>query len=303
MNRLSLMILAAGAIATPAMAQDHSAHHSPAPTATPDPHAVHQAAPATMAGEGALAVLEPSAAAPPPPKDFAADAVFGAAAMARSRRMLDQEHGGARLSQVRANLLEYAARRGEDGYRWNLQGWYGGDINRLVVKTEGEGVVGGKLESAEVQLLYSRAMARYVDLQLGLRQDVGPGPRRSYLAAGFETLAPYWIELEGAAFLSDKGDAFARLEGSYDLRLIQRVVLQPRVELDFSAQDIAREDVSSGLYKGEFGLRLRYEIRREFAPYIGVSHARRFGGAADLARARGLDTHETSFVMGLRGWF
>lgn len=295
--------------AAAAPAQDHSGHDmSGMPGMAPavDPHAGHATAAdagAMSEEQGPLPVSDDPVAIPEPPKDFAADKVFGTAAMARSRQVLALEHGGARVSQLRANILEWAPQSGKDGYRWDVEGWYGGDINRVVVKTEADGLFGGKLEKGEVQLLYSRAVARYTDVQVGVRQDIGERASRTYLTAAFDTMLPYWFEIEGAAFLSDKGDAFARLEGSYDLRLTQRLVLQPRAELEFAAQDVPRQGVAAGLTDGEFGLRLRYEIRREFAPYIGVSHERQFGGTADLAKALGRSTRDTTFVVGLRAWF
>ena len=158
------------------------------------------------------------------------------------------------------------------------------------------------VEAAEVQALYSRAVARYTDVQVGVRQDFEPRGR-TYATVGVESLFPYWFEAEGALFLSDTGDLLARIEGTYDLRLAQRLVLQPQAELGLSAQDIRETDTGSGFTHLEFGLRLRYEIRREFAPYIGVAYERSLGRTADFARAAGEDVESTSFVVGLRAWF
>src|SRR5690606_20487158 len=137
--------------------------------------------------------------------------------------------------------------------------------------SEGEGENGG-LEHAEVQALYSRAVGPYFDLQAGVRQDLEPRPRRTYATIGIEGLAPYWFEVEGALFLSDRGGLSARLGASYDLRLTQRLILEPRVEASLAASDDAAVGVGRGLSDAEAGLRLRYEVRREFAPYVGVSH-------------------------------
>jgi copper resistance protein B len=171
------------------------------------------------------------------------------------------------------------------------------------VKTEGEGAVREGLESVELQLLYSRALDPYWNLQAGVRHDVEPNPSRTYATIGFEGLAPYWFELEGALFLSDKGDLLARIEGTYDQRLSQRLILQPRAELNFAAQDIAGQGVGSGLVDAELGLRLRYEVTREFAPYVGVSYEEKAGGTRRIARAAGEDVRSTGFVMGVRAWF
>ena len=201
------------------------------------------------------------------------------------------------------NLAEVQVRNGRDGYRWDGEAWFGGDINRLTVKSEGEGAFREGVEGAEVQALYSRAIGPYFNLQAGVRHDFKPSPTRTYATLGFEGLAPYWFEIEGAAFVSDKGDVLGRLEGYYDQRVTQRLVLQPRVELNLSAQDMRAERIGSGLTDAEVGLRLRYEIRREFAPYVGVSWERKFGDTARFARADGEGTGGFAFVSGIRVWF
>jgi copper resistance protein B len=238
---------------------------------------------------------------PPAPTDHAADRLFDPARMAAARAVLREEHGGAPYSKVMANLLEHQSGAG-GGYRWEGEAMYGGDINRFVVKTEGEGSRRDGLESAEVQGLYGRAISRYFDLQAGVRQDFKPHAR-TYLTVGTEGLFPYWFDVSGAAFLSTRGEMLGRVEGTYDLRLAQRLVLQPRAELNFAAQDTRATRTGSGLSNAELGLRLRYEIKREFAPYIGVSYDRRFGKTADYARAAGESAEATSLVVGLRAWF
>ncbi|MBN9318228.1 MAG: copper resistance protein CopB [Caulobacterales bacterium 68-7] len=260
-------------------------------------HAGHAMTPPAE-GEAPIPHLMP----PPAPADHAADAFYDPAKMAEARSVLREEHGGARYSMVMANLAEYQARSGGDGYRWEGAAFYGGDVNRFVLKSEGEGAIRGGVEAAEVQALYSRAIGRYFDLQAGVRQDFAP-KNRTYLTLGTEGLMPYWFDVEGAVFLSTKGEVLVRVEGTYDLRLTQRLVLQPRAELNFAAQDTAETRTGSGLSNAELGLRLRYEIRREFAPYIGVSFDRRFGGTADYARVAGEDVKATSFVVGVRAWF
>jgi copper resistance protein B len=247
----------------------------------------------------------PAGNAPPPPlpTDHAADNVYGSDAMAMGRHHLQQHHGGQNFNQVLLNLAEYQFRNGRDGYRWDGEAWFGGDINRLFVKSEGEGAFRKGIESAEVQALYSRAVGPYFNLQAGVRQDLGPSPKRTYATVGVEGLAPGFFELEGALFLSNKGDVLGRLEGYYDQRVTQRLILQPRAELNFAAQDVPENRIGSGLSNAELGLRLRYEIRREFAPYIGVSWDRRFGDTARYARAEGDKATSRSIVAGVRMWF
>ena len=244
-----------------------------------------------------------SAPAPRPPMDHYADRQFPPAEMALARRKMMAEEGGQTLSQVMFNLAEYQAREGTDGFRWEGEGWFGGDINRLVVKTEGSGAFGEGVEDAEIQALYSRAIGPYFNLQAGMRYDFEPNPSRTYATIGFEGLAPYWFEVEGALFLSDKGDVLGRLEGYYDQRITQRLILQPRAEFNLAAQDVPENGIGSGLSDVELGLRLRYEIAREFAPYVGVSWDRKLGDTADFARAAREDPSSTSLVVGIRTWF
>ncbi|MFP5434424.1 MAG: copper resistance protein B, partial [Alphaproteobacteria bacterium] len=213
------------------------------------------------------------------------------------------EQGGQAFYQVMFNLAEVQVRQGRDAYRWDGEAWFGGDINRLTIKSEGEGVFRQGVESAEVQALYSRAIGPYFNLQAGIRHDIQPSPSRTYATIGFEGLAPYWFEVEGAVFLSDKGDVLGRLEGYYDQRLTQRLVLQPRVEFNLAAQDVPQNRIGSGLVDAELGLRLRYEITRQFAPYVGVSYEAKTGRTADYARADGEDPTTTSLVAGVRIWF
>ena len=271
-----------------------------APTAS-DPHAGHDMA--GMPGMETPASEIGDTPAPAPPSDHAADGIFGAAQMADSRAMLRHENGGMPAYSIVFNLAEYRVQKGANAYRWDGEGWFGGDIDRFVVKTEGEGAVRGGVESGEVQALYSRAIGPWFNLQAGVRHDFKPGPPRTYATIGFEGITPYWFEVEGALFLSDKGDVLGRLEGYYDQRITQNLILQPRVELNFAAQDVPANGIGSGLSDAELGLRLRYEIRREFAPYIGVSWERKIGDSARFARAAGERVQATSLVVGIRTWF
>jgi copper resistance protein B len=244
-----------------------------------------------------------NAPAQPLPTDHAADRVFAPQEMMEARHHLAQ-HGGQTFSQVLLNIAEYQLHSGRDGYRWDGEAWFGGDINRVWIKSEGEGEFRrGGLDSAEVQALYSRAIGPYFNLQAGLRYDFKPSPSRTYATVGFEGLAPGFFEVEGAAFVSNKGEVLGRLEGYYDQRVTQRLILQPRVEFNLSAQNAPSIGIGSGLVDAEAGLRLRYEVRREFAPYIGVSYLRKAGDTARLARLAGEDVHSTSLVVGIRTWF
>ena len=241
--------------------------------------------------------------APPAPSDHYADRFFPAATMSRARGDMMREQGGRPFSQVMFNLAEYQVRNGRDGYRWDGEGWFGGDINRLTVKTEGGGTFREGVDSAEIQALYSRAIGPYFNLQAGVRHDFQPTPNRTYATIGFEGLAPYMFEVSGAAFISPQGEVLGRLEGYYDQRITQRLVLQPRVEFNLSAQDMPAQRLGAGLTDAELGLRLRYEITRQFAPYVGVSYEAKTGRTADYARADGMKPTSTSLVAGVRIWF
>jgi copper resistance protein B len=244
-----------------------------------------------------------NAPAPTPPTDHYADRFFPTNEMGRSRSIMMHEDGGQNFHQILFNLAELQVHDGKAGYRWDGEAWFGGDINRLWLKTEGEGSFRQGADSAEVQALYSRAVSPYFNLQAGVRQDLAPSPNRTYATVGFEGLAPYMFEVEGALFLSDRGDLLGRLEGYYDQRITQRLILQPRVELNLAAQDVPENRLGAGLTDAELGLRLRYEISRGFAPYVGVSYEAMTGRTADFARADGHDAAGSSLVAGVRFWF
>jgi copper resistance protein B len=247
----------------------------------------------------------PAGNAPPPPfpTDDAADAVYGRQAMAMGRHHLYTFHGGQKQFQLLAAIAEYQVRDGRDGYEWNVEGWYGGDIDRLWLKSEGDGVFGRSPEKAEVQALYSRAIDPYFNLQAGVRYDVTPNPSRVYATVGIEGLAPSFFELEGTLFLSNKGELMARGEAWYDQRITQRLILQPRIEFNLAAQNSRDIAVGAGLTDAEIGARLRYDIRREFAPYVGVQYRSGFGRTRAYLRNLGEDPAGFEFVAGVRAWF
>jgi copper resistance protein B len=298
-RRLTLLLIAIGT-AAPAWAQDHAGHgqtnhsqmdHSQMDHGTPPPPPADPTASGTDRPPGDVP-------APPVPMPHAADDIWGADAMTASRKvMMAQEGGGQRFAQLLLDRLEWS----DGGYRWEGEGWFGGDIHRMVVKSEGEGK--DRLDSAEVQALYSRAIGAYFNLQTGIRQDIRPTPTRTYAVVGVEGLAPYWFEVEAHAFLSTRGELTARIEGYYDQRITQRLIAQPRAELNLSAQDIRATGLGTGVTSADLSLRLRYEIAREFAPYVGVAWERRFGDTRRLARDRGADADGVELVAGIRAWF
>jgi len=242
----------------------------------------------------------PASAGSGPPR--AADAIWGADAMRASRDALRAENGGMNVFWLQADRAEYRAREGGDEYLWDVQGYYGGDLNKFWFKSEGEGTFGESPESAEIQGLWSHAIGPWWDLQAGVRQDL-TGPERTHAIVGVQGLAPYMFEVDAAAFLSTKGDLTARVEAELDQRITQRLILQPRVEVNLSAQDIPELRVGAGLDSVELGLRLRYEFAREFAPYVGIEQEWKVGQSADYASLAGEDPSVTNYVVGVRFWF
>jgi copper resistance protein B len=254
-------------LAAGAAEQDHSAHTAAAPAAAP-----------TVAVE----------------RD-------DSPAMQEARHMNMLMHGDSLNFLVLGDQFEHTD---DDSLQWDLQGWLGYDRDRLWFKAEGaHATAAGAYDQGEVQVLYGRAIAPFWDLQLGLRRADAGRDSRTYAVLGVQGLAPYWFELDASAFISEEGDLSARFEAEYQLRFTQRVLLQPRFELDYSFADDPGFGVGEGVSEASFGLRLRYELRREFAPYIGVEWSRAFGGTADLLRLAGEERHESRVVAGLRFWY
>ena len=290
-------------LAQPASAQaadPHAGHTMPDPAPEPasDPHAGH-----AMDEPDTTDIPAGSAEPPPIPTDHAADAIFGADAMAMGRHHLSHYHGGQTFSMIALDMAEAKIRNGRDTLEWNAEAWFGGDLKRFIVKSEGEVASGGGVESAEVQALYSRAVGPYFDVRAGLRYDFEPDPSRVYVTAGLEGLAPGFIEVEGALFLSDRGELMARLEAHYDQRITQKLILQPRAEMNLAAQDSRDIGVGAGLSDAEIGVRLRYDIAREFAPYLGVEYERAFGKTREFLREDGEEAGGWSFLAGIKVWF
>ena len=256
--------------------------------------------------EGAAVGTNLAAGDAPAPRAVAAnyaDQVWGQGAMQPARDALRREHGGGSFSQVMVDLAEIKIADRHTGYKFEADAWFGGDINRLVVKADGEGDFGEAIDGVELKALYSRAIGPYFNLQAGVRQDLGVGPDRTYAVVGIEGLAPYWFEVDGYLYLSTQGEVRASASAEYDQRITQRLILQPKVEFDLSVQDIPELGIGSGLTSAEIGLRLRYEVAREFAPYVGIVREAKFGRAADFARAAGDDPSSTNLVVGVRAWF
>ena len=192
---------------------------------------------------------------------------------------------------------------GENVYAWDLQGWVGTDFDKLFLKSNGELLLDGELEQAEVQVLYSRLISDFFDAQVGLRYDFEPDPERVYGVIGLQGLAPQFFEVDAALFVSQKGDVSARLEAEYELLITQQLVLQPSAELDVAVQEVKQLGIGSGPSRVELGLRLLYEVTREFAPYVGVHYETDLFDTADFTRDEGGEVDSVSFIAGLRLFF
>ena len=198
--------------------------------------------------------------------------------------------------------LEWQTGAGVQAIAWDNKSWVGKDRDRIWLRTEGEAGEDG-LALAQVHVLYGRAISRWWDLVVGVQQDIRPGPSRTWAAVGFQGLAPYWFEIEATAHVGAEGRTHFRFETEYELRLTRRLVAQPLVEVEIHGKDDLARGIGAGLATGEAGLRLRYEVRREFAPYLGLVWTQKFFGTADAARDAGDPTGTTRLSVGVRTWF
>ena len=197
--------------------------------------------------------------------------------------------------------LEWQADQSAGGLNWDAKGWVGGDRNRLWFRTAGQ-VDDGRLGDAEAHVVYGRAIARWWDVMVGVRQDVRPGPAQTWAAFGVQGLAPYWFEIEATGYVSDGGQTAARLEADYELLITNRLVLRPLVEFNLYGKSNLERGIGSSLSSTDVGIRMRYEFRRELAPYIGVTWNNTFGETRDLAEASGDEVSRVRVVAGLRLW-
>lgn len=206
------------------------------------------------------------------------------------------------LYKVMIDKLEVRNTDGSNPLVLDADAWVGYDLNKLWLKTEVEYVDDGA-EEAEIQFLYSRALAPFWDFQVGWRRDIKPEPSRDFLALGFRGLAPYLFDVDAEVFVGESGQLGARLDAEYEYLFSQKLILSPEVEINLYSKDDKEVGIGSGLSDMELGLRLRYEVRREFAPYIGVNWTKIFGQTADFAREEGEKTDDVQIVAGVRIWF
>jgi copper resistance protein B len=206
------------------------------------------------------------------------------------------------FAQLLADQFEWRAGDGLDGPAWDVQGWYGNDYDKLWFKTEGVRL-GSVTDDGRAELLWDRVFSRWWSLQTGVRHDFGDGPSRNWLALGVAGLAPYFFKIEATAYVGDAGRTAGRFRAEYELLFTQRLILQPEFELNAYGKDDPERHIGAGLSDLQLGLRLRYEIRRELAPYLGVAWVRRLGKTEDLVRASEEDPSVLQVVAGIRFWF
>ena len=201
------------------------------------------------------------------------------------------EMGGQVYAHAVLDQFEGRLGSGND-FRWDGQGWYGGDYDKLWIKSEGFVQGNGRVTDGDQEVLYDRAISTYFDLQAGLRSDLDSFATRNWAALGVQGLAPLFFDVEATAYVSDEGHLAARFRGSYDLMLTQRLILQPEIELNLYSRDDPDRRIKAGLSDIDTGLRLRYELTRKFAPYLGVTYSEQSGESADFR-----------LVAGIRAWF
>ncbi|MEO8810176.1 MAG: copper resistance protein B [Rhodanobacter sp.] len=211
-------------------------------------------------------------------------------------------HGGASSGMLQFNQLEAFHGRDGNGQSWEAQAWYGNDSDKLWLRSEGERSA-GRLEDGNVEVFWNHNVATFWSTQTGIRHDFGEGPAREWAAFGVQGLAPYWFELEATVYAGAAGRTAARLRVDYELLFTQRLVLQPEAEVNVYGRNDPQRRLGRGVSDVQFGLRLRYEIRRQFAPYIGVNCVRRFGTSADFARQDRLPVLDRQWLAGIRVWF
>ncbi len=192
----------------------------------------------------------------------------------------------------------------DNEFRWDGQGWVGTDMNKLWFKSEGF-LENGKVTDGDTEALYDHPIPflRYFDAQAGVRYDLDSNPGRTWGALGLQGLDPYFFDFEPTFYFSDRGRFAGRLMGSYDLLIAQRLILQPEIEMNFYSKRDPRRAIGSGLSDLDTGLRLRYEISRKFAPYIGVAYTGKFGESADFTRAEDGTVNDVRFIFGIRLWY
>jgi copper resistance protein B len=279
-------------------ADTHAGHAMPMPSASTVPAGTADNAGSPAAPAMSVDIAAMQRGAPPSdardPNAYSEGQTFGA--------MRPKMEDSSNFAALRVDNLEATRVESHTLVPYDLEAWYGRTFDRGVLKSEGD-IEGGKLTEARTELLWSHAFAAFWDRQLGLRYDSGEGPDRRWLAFGVEGLSPYKFELEATAYVGESGRTALRFDGSRELLITQKLILQPRLEANVYGKDDPERGLGRGLADVAASIRLRYELRREIAPYVGVEWTRKYGDTADLARANGQDPNDAEVVVGVRLWF
>jgi copper resistance protein B len=300
----TLSVLAASALAAEDHSQhqqpmqqhdEHAQHEQPAQQADHakhqhDEHATHAAPSADEPTESELAHVPPD-----PPQH-----VMGDMSNERMIELMQMEDDG-EYGMLLLDQLEWQKRDGADALAWEFDAWYGDDYNKIWFETEGARADGE--EEGRVEVMWDRIISSWWSVQTGVRQDFGQGPTRNWLDLGIQGMAPYFFDIDAALYVGEQGRTSARFSAEYDMLITQRLILQPELEVRWFGKDDPENGIGSGLSDIEVGLRLRYEIRRELAPYVGLHWERKFGRSATFAREEGEDPNELAIVAGLHVWF
>lgn len=314
-TRATITVALAAALAIPQAAQAqvhqhhaaHGSHAGHAQQAGSDDHSEHSqhaghsehSSHAGHAGHSSHAGHPGQGDHPATPIPPLTDADRAAAFPALTRHM---QHAPTVNRYLMFNHLEAWDDEHGTGQAWEAQGWIGTDTDRLWLRSEGERV-SGETHAANLELLYGRSVSAWWDVVAGLRHDFAPGDSRTWAAFGMQGLAPYLFEVSATAYLGESGHSALSIEAEYELLLTNRLILQPVFEATLHGKDDPARGVGTGLSSAEAGLRLRYEINRHFAPYVGVVHERAFGDTASLRRANDDPARDTRVVAGIRIWF
>ncbi|HEY0505791.1 MAG TPA: copper resistance protein B [Lysobacter sp.] len=281
--------------ATPPVQADEHAHHQPPVTPAHDHEAMdHSKMDHSKMGHGTAAGAEPLEPIPPLTD---ADRAAAFPPLAHGMHHAAETNWFVLVDRLEAVDLDHGS-----GEAWEAQAWFGSDLNRLWLRSEGERER-GHTESADLEALYGRSVSPWWDVVAGVKHDFKPGDSQTWAAFGVQGLSPYKFEVSATAYVGEAGRTAATLEAEYELLLTNRLILQPRAEVELYGRDDEARGVGSGVSTGEVGLRLRYEFTRRFAPYAGVVYERAFGKTADLRRDEGEPAGDTRLVAGLRLWF
>ena len=292
--------LATAAAALSAAESDDAKHAQPPPPAPGAPPVITQPEQPAMHDMGSMDMSSMQGGRAPP--DARDPDYSDGQTMSTMPGMATSMNDDTRFGKVLIDQLEYVHNADANGTALDAQAYYGSDANKLWLKLDAERS-GGHLRDTRSEVLWDHAARAFWDTQLGIRHDVGVGPSRTWAALGVQGISPYWFDIETTAYVGQSGRTALRVEAQYDLLLTQRLIVTPDLELNaYGKSDLAR-NIGAGVSNVELGLRLRYEITRQFAPYIGVDWNRRVGTTADLVRAAGEPACDHAIVAGFHLWF